>query len=396
MNNNFLENVFLTTRHWLSGRRDTGTAHHPVTTVNDFGELSPEQRRRLSVVESEDVFSSFQWFELLSLTTFCTEPLASQFIYLLDTATDEHAAITTCLPMIACRQGRSRFLKPLANFYSPLFAPVAEPRHAAQLVAAFAGAVAGDKPSWDIVQLYPLDAQSPFFADAQAALKKHGFLVGTYFCHANWYLDVAGRSFNDYFAALPSVLRNTVRRARRQLSRRQDLAIRWCTEEGELLDYCVRAFEAIYGHSWKKPEPYPAFIPGLCRLAARQGWLRLCVLELDNKPVAAQIWLTHNGTASIFKLAHDQSYDRLSVGSVLTATMMQHAIDVDRVSTVDYLIGDDSYKKLWMSHRRERQGIIGFNTGTVAGLVQATRHFGGRMLGRMGFHHQHVDVEDQQ
>ena len=94
MNNNFLENVFLTTRHWLSGRRDTGTAHHPVTTVNDFGELSPEQRRRLSVVESEDVFSSYQWFELLSLTTFCTEPLTAQFIYLLDTATDERYVTT--------------------------------------------------------------------------------------------------------------------------------------------------------------------------------------------------------------------------------------------------------------------------------------------------------------
>jgi len=41
---------------------------------------------------------------------------------------------------------------------------------------------------------------------------------------------------------------------------------------------------------------------------------------------------------------------------VLTAALMQHALDVDRVQTVDYLIGDDAYKREWMSHRREPAG----------------------------------------
>lgn len=53
---------------------------------------------------------------------------------------------------------------------------------------------------------------------------------------------------------------------------------------------------------------------------------------------------------------------------------MEHVIDVDRVREVDYLTGDDAYKKDWMSHRRERWGIIAMNPRTPHGLITATGH----------------------
>jgi CelD/BcsL family acetyltransferase involved in cellulose biosynthesis len=36
---------------------------------------------------------------------------------------------------------------------------------------------------------------------------------------------------------------------------------------------------------------------------------------------------------------------------------MRHVLDVDRAAVVDYLTGDDAYKRDWMSHRRERVGV---------------------------------------
>jgi hypothetical protein len=45
---------------------------------------------------------------------------------------------------------------------------------------------------------------------------------------------------------------------------------------------------------------------------------------------------------------------------------------------VDYLSGDDDYKKMWMSHRREFWGILGMNPWSVRGLGQIVRHVGGR------------------
>jgi CelD/BcsL family acetyltransferase involved in cellulose biosynthesis len=57
---------------------------------------------------------------------------------------------------------------------------------------------------------------------------------------------------------------------------------------------------------------------------------------------------------------------------------MEHVIDRDKVSVVDYLTGDDGYKKDWMTHRRERWGIVAFNPRSLRGLLRAARHFGGR------------------
>jgi CelD/BcsL family acetyltransferase involved in cellulose biosynthesis len=102
-------------------------------------------------------------------------------------------------------------------------------------------------------------------------------------------------------------------------------------------------------------------------LAAAQGWLRLGLLTLDDQPLAAQIWIVKDGKASIFKLAYDGEYAKFSPGSILTKALLRHVIDIDRVTEVDYLAGDDDYKKDWMSHRRERRGIIAFNRRTLRG-----------------------------
>ena len=62
--------------------------------------------------------------------------------------------------------------------------------------------------------------------------------------------------------------------------------------------------------------------------------------------------------------------------------MMEHCIDHDQVQMVDYLTGDDAYKKDWMSHRRERIGLIAFNPATVRGLTAGTWHFMKKWLKR--------------
>jgi len=61
---------------------------------------------------------------------------------------------------------------------------------------------------------------------------------------------------------------------------------------------------------------------------------------------------------------------------------MQHALDIDRVHEVDYLTGDDAYKKDWMSARRERWGMVAFNPRTPRGLLEAAWHFGTRATKR--------------
>ncbi|MFZ2388006.1 MAG: hypothetical protein WAW69_09375, partial [Polaromonas sp.] len=50
------------------------------------------------------------------------------------------------------------------------------------------------------------------------------------------------------------------------------------------------------------------------------------------------------------------------------------------VTEVDFLIGDDAYKKNWMSHRRERWGIVAYNPKTLGGIFELSKEALARTL----------------
>ena len=271
----------------------------------------------------------------------------------------------------------------LSTFYTPIFGPSGPGPIDAEALRAHWHLIrrAADAPH--LIQLAPVDPDTPFFALARDTLRQAGWLVGDYFCFGNWHAKVSGQTFEDYLAARPSQLRNTLLRHRRKLERRSDFTLRIQATADAALPAAIAEFTRVYNLSWKQPEPFPQFIPGLCTLAANKDWLRLGLLELDGRAVAAQLWLVAGGTAYIVKLAHDKQYDALGVGTVLTGHLMQHVLDVDHVQHLDYLIGDDAYKRNWTPLRRERRGLVAFNPASARGLALAVRHFAGRALQRL-------------
>ena len=208
-----------------------------------------------------------------------------------------------------------------------------------------------------------------------------GFVVQTFFSAGNWYEPVRGRSYHEYFEGLRSSVRNIAKSKNKKIERtgRARCEIISGTEG---LDAGIVAYKKIYSASWKVPEPYSNFVPGLIKTCALQGTLRLGLVYLDGEPAAAQVWTVHSGVASIYKMAYDPKYRDLSVGTYLTTRLMEHVIDVDRVHEVDYLTGDDGYKKDWMSQRRERWGILALNPRTLRGDMAIVRHVGGRVVKR--------------
>ena len=54
---------------------------------------------------------------------------------------------------------------------------------------------------------------------------------------------------------------------------------------------------------------------------------------------------------------------------MLTAHLMRHVMDEDRVGEIDYLIGDDAYKKSWMDRRQERWGLVAYNPLSLRGTM---------------------------
>jgi ribosomal protein S18 acetylase RimI-like enzyme len=317
------------------------------------------------------------WFKLLERTAL---PPGAAVTY---TPIGPPEQPNTCLlPMMRLAASPWR-IEALSTFYSPIFGPISEAQLDIAALSAVFARIRQDR-SWPTAQLdlSPLNPDGNFFIHAQQALEAGGWIVSTYFRFGNWYAPIGRPDFAFYWAERPSALRNTFNRAHRKLQRRMDFDLRILQKPGPALDQAIADYAHVYAKSWKRPEPYPEFIPALCRLAAARGWLRLGILALDQQPVASEIWLVEQGRAQIVKLAYDPAYRHLSVGTVLTAEMMRHVIEADQVEEIDYLIGDDAYKRNWTPQRRERHGIIAFNPLSVRGLALAARHLGGRLLKR--------------
>ncbi len=198
-----------------------------------------------------------------------------------------------------------------------------------------------------------------------------------YFAFGNWYLQVEG-NWTDYLKGRSGTLRSTIKRMMKKLI--ADGGSLELIVGGADLERGLAAYEGVYATSWKVPEPYTQFMPGLMRICADHSWLRLGIVWINGEAIAAQLWIVANGKASIYKVAYNENFKPYAPGTILSAMLMEHVIEKDHVAEVDFLIGDDPYKKTWMSNRRERWGIAAYNPRTILGLWGLTREVLGRYM----------------
>jgi hypothetical protein len=347
---------------------------------SSFNELPAAYLRLFEEAQAQSFFLTLPWFRNLAATALDEGDLVR--IYGVAPLNDPREASGMLVARIK-NSASLRKLSALTNYYSCFFAPhLRGPGgHIRETLQALACAIAAEMPHWDTVEIQPLDVNAEYYPALAEAFRSSGFSVQTFFCFGNWYLPVYGRSYGQYLETLPTVVKNTLSRKRKRLEKSGRAKIEIITG-GEDLETGIQAYTKVYLASWKRPEPYPEFIPGLIRACAGMGALRLGLVSVDGEAAAAQLWIVHKRVALIYKLAYDERFADLSVGTILTATLMQHVLDIDKVDEVDYLSGDDAYKKHWMSHRRERWGVLAMNRRTPRGALAIMRHLGGRAIKR--------------
>ena len=297
------------------------------------------------------------WFELLSGTALPAGTKTRFYVL-------SNRGQTRCvLPLLVGTRGVSA----LTTFYTSLYRPLTVQGLQPDELALVLRQVIRDTRACSI-RLDAMDPSHPSYGLILAALRQAGLKAFPFFAFGNWYQPVSNQSYEQYFMGLSSQTQNTIKRREKKFlgSGRGRLEI--VTEE-DGLEEAIQAWNLVYHSSWKVPEPYPEFMPGLIRLCARRGWLRLGIASYDGHPIAAQMWIVSHGRAAIYKLAYSESHAQHSAGTLLTAHLMRHVLDADKVTEVDYLIGDDAYKKSWVSQRRERWGIVAYNLRSARGLI---------------------------
>ncbi len=315
--------------------------------------LPPSSQTLFGQAEERSVFLSRSWFELLVERGL----EAGQSLYLASVMDGER--MLALLPLIYREEdGYSAFTHRYSSLYAPL---LADARRTDVIECLAAGLRASGVHR---LTLGPHEADDPGMHAVQQQLSAQGYACHQGFRFLNHYLELDGETWEAYLAGRPTRLRNTLSRKRRKLEREQGLAVRLHTEIGD--GQALEDYRRVYNASWKAREQYDALLAGLVERASARGWLRLGVLHAGGEPAAAQIWLVAGKRASIFRLAHDERWRQYSPGTLLTAFMMRRVIDEDRVVEVDFLTGNEGYKKDWMNGCRERRGTTCVLTALAA------------------------------
>jgi hypothetical protein len=260
-----------------------------------------------------------------------------------------------------------RSAAPLASWYTLRFAPVLAGEADPALMQALYRAVRG---RFDRISLHPLAGEdAPSLADA-------GWRSFTSRISTNWTIDIAGRSFGSYWATRPAKLRNTI--ARRARSHPVRIVLHRHFDPLAWADY-----EAIYAASWKPQEGSPAFLRALAEHEGAAGALRLGVAyDADDRAVAAQFWLVERGAATIHKLSHREDAKSGSPGSLLSHAMFRAAIDEDRVTRIDFGLGDEAYKADWVDTPRPVVRLDAYHPASLRGIAGLGREIASRLARR--------------
>lgn len=157
--------------------------------------------------------------------------------------------------------------------------------------------------------------------------------------------------FEALLASRSANLRGGVRNRESRLARTHSMRVRTATPETLARD--VETLFALHNARWSNTTavfsgPRVELHRELARRAMERGWLRLRLLELNGRPVAATYGLRLGDAEWYYQAGRDPAFERASVGFVLFAATIRAACE-EGAREFRMLRGDQRYKLSWAS-----------------------------------------------
>lgn len=154
-------------------------------------------------------------------------------------------------------------------------------------------------------------------------------------------------SWDEYLEGLVSKDRHELRRKQRRLARdHPDAIVRSVTEGSFELDLktFVEMHRGAGGHKGRFMRPdVMIFFERIGWVGLAQGWLRMDVLEVANRAIAMTFGFQIERKFYLYNSAYEPDVARLSPGLVLTAKLVERAIE-EGLDLFDFLRGSERYK----------------------------------------------------
>jgi CelD/BcsL family acetyltransferase involved in cellulose biosynthesis len=172
------------------------------------------------------------------------------------------------------------------------------------------------------------------------------------------YIELSGHTWDSYLATLGSEHRYNLRRRIRRLNDGFRMELEQVETERQR-EEAMRALVELHNLRWQtrggsdalNGRSLVAFHAEWTRMALVQGWLRLFVLRLNDRPAAVLYGLRHSGTFYFYQAGFDPEYGKHSIGLVTLGLTIKHAIE-EGASEYDMLHGDEEYKSHWAGSAR--------------------------------------------
>ena len=192
---------------------------------------------------------------------------------------------------------------------------------------------------WDVLLAERMRCDDPAAGiSAGSVLRRESFPI----------LPFRGRTWDEILAERSANFRQQVRRRERRLAKSGKLEYRLC-DDPDRLDADLDVLFDLHAAHWKRGESNAfsharrSFHRDFARVALDRGWLRLWVMELDGRPVAAWYGFRRGNVEWYYQSGRDPAFDHDSVGFVLMCHTIRSAVD-DGMDAYWFLRGDEPYK----------------------------------------------------
>lgn len=175
-------------------------------------------------------------------------------------------------------------------------------------------------------------------------------------------IALAGTTGDAWFAARTPKLRHQLRHDARQLADQGQVAFRTTTDPDRLDRDLDALFDLHHRHWARRPGGSRAYVGRepfhreVARTFLDRGWLRLHLLEVDGRPVAALHSFWFDGVESHYQGGRDPAFDRFGVGLLLHEHAVRACADAGG-RAYRFLRGDEPYK-LRLADRTDHQVTV--------------------------------------
>ncbi|MDJ0975631.1 MAG: GNAT family N-acetyltransferase [Planctomycetota bacterium] len=210
--------------------------------------------------------------------------------------------------------------------------------------------------TWDAIWFERVRADSAVMPHIEAALAGSGLEVERRNAQPSAYLPLPD-SMEALTGALSKNFRRQLRNARNRLGREGDVALRFAGVD-VTVEEAMATLVRLHRERWGPDDgsfdtdAYVRFHQALSLRLFDEDRLMLVLLTLDGTPIAARYDFLYGERIWCFQGGWDPAYERMRVGTLLTADVLEWGIENGYVEYA-FLSGDDPYKRRWTDASRE-------------------------------------------